>query len=268
MKIGYASKTVSVPDVTMKTIRLNNVSDEKLIELIQKNLTSLDKIFSYNIKNKIEIFRVSSDIIPFGSHEINQLHWWKIFKDELTALGQKALKHNMRLSMHPGQYTVLNSLDEGVVDRAVEDLVYHTRFLDALNLDTTHKIILHIGGVYGDKAAAMERFITNYQKLDERIKQRLIIENDDRQYTISEVLSIAKATGIPVVFDNLHHESNPSNSRTENEWLLAARATWGEKDGRQKIHYSQQNPTKRVGAHSSTIDLAVFNDFYQKLPTK
>lgn len=268
MKIGYASKTVGVPDVPMRTTRLNAVTDAYLLELIENNLNSLDKIIDYNIKNKIEMFRISSDIIPFGSHEINTLKWWEIFKDQLEAIGEKAKRHNMRLSMHPGQYTVLNSLDEDVVKRAGEDLLYHTRFLDALNLDSSHKIILHIGGVYGDKKAAMDRFVENYQKLDDRIKKRLIIENDDRQYTISEVLWIAHRAGIPVVFDNLHHESNPDDSRSLMDWLLAARETWKAEDGQQKIHYSQQDPDKRVGAHTPTIDLAVFNKFYQELPVK
>lgn len=268
MKIGYASKTVGVPDVPMRTTRLNAVTDAYLLELIENNLNSLDKIIDYNIKNKIEMFRISSDIIPFGSHEINTLKWWEIFKDQLEVIGEKAKRHNMRLSMHPGQYTVLNSLDEDVVKRAGEDLLYHTRFLDALNLDSSHKIILHIGGVYGDKKAAMDRFVENYQKLDDRIKKRLIIENDDRQYTISEVLSIAHRAGIPVVFDNLHHESNPDDSRSLMDWLLAARETWKAEDGQQKIHYSQQDPDKRVGAHTPTIDLAVFNKFYQELPVK
>jgi UV DNA damage endonuclease len=268
MKIGYASKTVGIPGVPMKTTRLKNVTDEKLKELIQNNLESLDKILDYNIENDIKMFRISSDIIPFGSHEINQLKWWELFHDELEAIGQKALKHNMRLSMHPGQYTVLNSLDESVVERAVEDLRYHTRFLDALDLDSSHKIILHIGGVYGDKEAAMKRFIKNYEALDQRIKDRLIIENDDRQYTISEVLAISKAAEIPVVYDNLHHASNLDDSRSETEWILAAGETWNSKDGRQKIHYSQQDPDKRLGAHTPTIDLTVFSAFYEALPTK
>ncbi len=267
MKIGYASKTVGVPNVTMRTARLNSVTDERLIELIKNNLTSLDRILDYNIKNDIKMFRISSDIIPFGSHEVNTLKWWEIFEEELTVIGEKARKNDMRLSMHPGQYTVLNSLDEDVVRRAREDLLYHTRFLDALGLDSSHKIILHIGGVYGDKAAAMKRFIRNYRTLEDPIQKRLIIENDDRQYTISEVLEIAYQIDIPVVFDNLHHESNLDSSKSEMEWLLAARETWKVEDGWQKIHYSQQDPDKRVGAHTQTIDLAVFNTFYRELPT-
>lgn len=268
MNIGYASKTAGIPNEKFKTVRLKNVTDEKLIELIDHNLKNLIRIMDYNIENKVRMFRISSDIIPFGSHDINILNWWELFSDQLELIGKKALENDIRLSMHPGQYTVLNSPDEEVVGRAIEDLKYHALFLDALKIDNSHKIILHIGGVYGNKEAAMERFIQNYQKLDKNIKKRLIIENDDRQYTMSEVLYIAKEIDIPVVFDNLHHECNPDESKNEIEWLLEARKTWNSQDGRQKIHYSQQDPDKRKGAHTRTIDLKEFNEFYQRIPTQ
>src|SRR5690625_392580 len=268
MRIGYASQTVGIPGVKFRTTRLKNVNDEILIDLIRSNLESLDLIFDYNIENNIRMFRISSDIIPFGSHEVNILKWWEIIEEELKALGEKSKKHDIRLSMHPGQYTVLNSPDDGVVERAGEDLLYHARFLDALNLDASNKIILHIGGVYGDKDSAMERFVQNYKKLEQRIKNRLIIENDDRQYTVSDALRISSQEEIPVVFDNLHHASNPDNTKSEMEWLMECRKTWTSQDGRQKIHYSQQDPGKRVGAHTQTVDIEEFYRFYQELPTK
>lgn len=268
MRIGYASQTVGIPGVKFKTTRLKNITDEKLIELIHSNLHSLDLIFDYNIKNNIQMFRISSDIIPFGSHEANKLKWWELFQEELVALGKKAQDNDIRLSMHPGQYTVLNSPNIDVVHRAAADLLYHTRFLDAMVLDESHKIILHVGGVYGEKKSAMERFIENYKQLDERIHKRLIIENDDRQYTISEVLEISEKANIPVVFDNLHHASNPAHELSEAEWIIESRKTWTTKDGQQKIHYSQQDPTKRMGAHSHTIDLKEFSEFYSRLPTE
>lgn len=268
MRIGYASQTVGIPGVKFKTTRLKNITDEKLIELIHSNLHSLDLIFDYNIENNIQMFRISSDIIPFGSHEANKLKWWELFQEELVALGKKAQDNDIRLSMHPGQYTVLNSPNIDVVHRAAADLLYHTRFLDAMVLDESHKIILHVGGVYGEKKSAMERFIENYKQLDERIHKRLIIENDDRQYTISEVLEISEKANIPVVFDNLHHASNPAHELSEAEWIIESRKTWTTKDGQQKIHYSQQDPTKRMGAHSHTIDLKEFSEFYSRLPTE
>jgi len=266
MKIGYACLTVGVWGTKQRSCTMKTATPEALRRLISLNLDALDKLLDYNIENGIPLFRISSDIIPFGSHPLNTLKWWEDFGDKLGELGQKAQTHGMRLSMHPGQYTVLNSPDQGVTQRAVEDLRYHARFLDALGLGKEHKIVIHIGGIYGDKTAAARRFVSEYRCLEEEIRKRLVIENDDRRYTISDVLSIGQGEKIPVVFDNLHHQVNPDNTLSEREWIAACGDTWTREDGPQKLHYSQQDAGKRPGAHSSTLDVDVFLEFYRGLP--
>jgi UV DNA damage endonuclease len=168
--------------------------------------------------------------------------------------------------MHPGQYTVLNSPNEEVVQRAVDDLNYHARVLDSLSVGTKNKIVLHIGGVYGEKSAATERFRMNYTKLPEQVKRRLVIENDDKCYSIDEVLLIGQELDIPVVFDNLHHAVNPGPGGSDCEWIAACRKTWREGDGIQKIHYSQQAAGKTRGSHAESIRLLSFLDFCKALP--
>ncbi|MFA5528234.1 MAG: UV DNA damage repair endonuclease UvsE [Peptostreptococcales bacterium] len=268
MNIGYACLTVGVSGTKLRNCTIKNATPDVLSTLIQSNLEALDNILDYNIKNGIKLFRVSSDIIPFGSHPVNTLKWWEKFNDQLKGIGNKALKNSIRLSMHPGQYTVLNSPDEVVVERAVTDLKYHAQFLDAMGLGQEHKIILHIGGIYGDKPSALKRFIKQYRCLDKNIRQRLVIENDDRQYDISDVLSIGESEGIPVVFDNLHHQVNHNNKHSEIEWINACRNTWKQADGLQKLHYSQQNAGKRPGSHSNTLDVDVFLQFYKRIPNQ
>ncbi|MBU5668700.1 UV DNA damage repair endonuclease UvsE [Peptoniphilus sp. MSJ-1] len=265
MTIGYACLTVGVLSVKFKTCRKDNVTDEKLIELIDYNLASLENMLDYNIKNNIKLMRISSDIIPFGSHEVNKIKWWEIFSDKIFEIGELAKNNGIRLSMHPGQYTVINSPREDVVERAFKDLEYHNRFLDALNLDSTNKIILHIGGAYGDKIKSIDRFCENYQKLDDGIKDRLVIENDDKIYNISEVLEIGNRLNIPVVYDNLHNAVNPYDDKSDGYYVREANKTWGKKDGVQKVHYSQQDRDKKSGSHSSTIDLREFHDYYKEV---
>ncbi|MDD4773201.1 MAG: UV DNA damage repair endonuclease UvsE [Eubacteriales bacterium] len=265
MGIGYACLTVGVPGTKIRNCLLKNANPEILTTLIQSNLEALDSILDYNIKNDIKLFRISSDIIPFGSHPVNTVKWWEIYRDKLNELGRKAIKNCIRLSMHPGQYTVLNSPDKAVVERAIADLKYHAQFLDALGLGQEQKIILHIGGIYGDKISTLKRFIRQYRCLEENIRQRLVIENDDRQYNILDVISIGESEGIPVVFDNLHHQVNPNDKYSEIEWIDACRKTWKQADGLQKLHYSQQNVGKRMGSHSNTLDVDVFLQFYKQL---
>jgi len=110
--------------------------------------------------------------------------------------------------MHPGQYTVLNSPNEEVGARTIDDLNYHTRVLDSLGVGVEHKIVLHIGGIYNDKKQAIKRFITNYHHLDDSVKGRLVLENDDKSYNVNDVLEIGTILNAPVIFDNLHNEIN------------------------------------------------------------
>lgn len=265
MRIGYACLMLGVPECNLRGITLKNADREKLHEVIKHNLSVLDKMIDYNIENNIKLFRISSDIIPFASHEANDIKWWMVYREILAAIGEKIKKSGIRVSMHPGQYTVLNSPDEKVVKNAYLDLLYHTRFLDALKLDSSHKIILHIGGLYGNKREAAARFIANYQHLPPETKARLVIENDEKCFNIEDVLYIAEKLNIPVVFDNLHHITNPSGNRSLLDWIKTCCSTWSSKDGNQKIHYSEQAASGKKGAHSETINSQIFHQFYQEL---
>lgn len=268
MSIGYACLNMGVPNTKFKSCILKNANEENLRDLIKWNLNVINNMLDYLIKNDIKMFRLSSDIIPFASHPINTIKWEKEFSKELNKLGKKAIENNIRLSMHPGQYTVINSPDKLVVERAIKDLEYHTKFLDSLGLNKEHKVILHIGGIYHDKEEAINRFILEYRKLKKNIKDRLVIENDDKQYNISDVLKISEQENIPVVFDNLHHEINIDNTLSINEWLKKCSKTWKKEDGKQKTHYSQQAISQRVGSHSKTINLDLFLDYYNSLENK
>lgn len=269
MSIGYACMTVGVPHTDMKSCMLKNVSEGKLMELISYNLNSLESIIDYNIKNNIMLFRISSDLIPFGSSTVNPLPWWEMFSSQLQQIGQKIQISGMRVSMHPGQYTVLNSPNAEVVAKAMKDLKYHVRVLDSLETDIQHKIVLHIGGVYENKQLAIRRFISHYAQLDESVKQRLILENDDRSYNIGEVLEIGTMLHAPVVFDNLHNAINPCNKQMSDAyWIDQCRKTWNQKDGNQKIHYSQQAPLKKPGSHSNFIRINEFMSFYDSIGRK
>ena len=266
MNIGYACITEGLENTSMKKCLLKNVTVPLLISTIEHNLNSLERQIDYNITNSIKLFRISSDLIPFGSSKINDLKWQVIFKDKLNKIANKIRDNDVRVSMHPGQYTVLNSLTDTTVQNAVLDLEYHTLVLDSLQTDSSCKIILHVGGVYNNKEQAMKRFIANSSKLSHAVRRRLVIENDDKSYNIQDVLDISAITKIPVVYDNLHNFLNPTDIKlSDSEWINLCRKTWTESDGKQKIHYSQSNPNKKNGSHSNTIMIDEFLSFYKKL---
>lgn len=267
MNIGYACLALGVPGGEMKNCILKNASEERLLSLIQHNLGALNTLIDYNIRNGIKVFRISSGLIPFGSSLAAELPWQDLCADLLSTIGCKIREAGMRVSMHPGQYTVLNSPNLEVAERAVKDLQYHAKVLDSLQLGPEHKIVLHLGGVYGDKRQAIHGFVSRYEDLSTAVRNRLVLENDDRLFNIEDVLKTALTAGIPVVYDNLHNAINPADeSCTDLDWIIKCGETWTREDGSQKIHYSQQHPGKRSGAHSDFIEIDPFLEFYNLLP--
>lgn len=263
-RIGYACTPISLGYRTSRSFVLKNFNEDNFKLCVKQNLEDLMNILKWNVEHDIYLFRISSDIIPFGSHPINQLAWWEWFESELKQCGVFAKQHNIRVSMHPGQYTVINSPNEEVLRNSIKDLAYHCRFLDSLEVDSTNKIILHVGGVYGDKREAMERFKDSYNKLSDSIKRRLVIENDDRNYTIEDILELSKELGIPAVFDNLHHQLNPCSLVLE-EIIQNVKATWKTQDGRVKVHYSDQDMDKKKGAHSNSVNTKNFMNYIDSM---
>ncbi|GFR36658.1 UV DNA damage repair endonuclease UvsE [Thermobrachium celere] len=262
MKIGYACIPLGVKYRTNRGFMIKNFIKEKLYEAIEQNLVDLIKILEYNLSKGIYLFRISSDIIPFGGHEINTYDWNVDFKDLLLKIGEYIKNNNIRVSMHPGQYTIINSPDNSIVENSIREIEYHTRFLDSLELDYTHKVVLHIGGVYKDKTSAIDRFCQNFNRLSTSSKKRLVIENDEKNFNIDEVLYISNRINIPVVFDILHHNINPTVDDIETI-LTKCSKTWKEEDGPMKLHYSDQSPTKQKGAHSDYVSIQNFLEFYK-----
>lgn len=253
VNLGFACQIAGTDRYKMASCRLENASPERLREIARKNLATLLSMLAYCKDNQIRLFRISSDVIPFASHPQIRWAWWEEEKETLACLGRFILENGIRVSMHPGQYTVLNSPDDEIVQRAKADLAYHVQFLDAMALPKSHKIIPHIGGAYGDKRRSIERFIENAAAVDARIIDRLTLENDEKTYDPDDVLYTANRIGVPAVMDNLHYQLNNNGMTSFETYLRLAGETWQPEDGRQKIHYSQQRPDGPKGSHSGTI---------------
>ena len=107
---------------------------------------------------------------------------------------------------------------------------------------------------YGDKRAAMDRFVMTVAHLPEQVRRRLVIENDEHVYTAAEVLELSGRTGLPVVFDWLHHRANPGETTDTRALLAACFQTWRPADGIPKVHLSSQLPGGRTGAHADWVE--------------
>lgn len=255
MRLGYACINESLKPKKFRSIRLKTIQTkgiDYLKYIVLENLEFLLEVLEWNSAHDIYFYRISSDIMPLITHpEVTALGWqWQKDKEVIDALDKIRvfkLKENMRLSMHPDQFTVLNSLRPDVVKSSMEYLVYHADFLEAVSGDD---MILHVGGVYGDKPAAMMRFIHVANSLPDKVKTYLRIENDDKSYNIYELLSISEQTGLPVVFDFHHHRCLVDDHVTK-DLLDKIFSTW---TGIPKVHISSGKRHPKDRSHSHYID--------------
>jgi UV DNA damage endonuclease len=264
MRIGYACVNTQLPS-SARTVRLANATPERLLELAEANLDALEAILRWNDEHGIQVFRVTSNLIPLASHPVNTVAWWDELAGRFAELAAVVARTGTRLSTHPGQYTVLSSPREPVVAASVAELDYHDRLLSALGLDRSHKIVLHVGSGAADPQAAAARFAAGFARLSPGAQSRLVLENDER-WPLDRVLPLAGELGTPVVFDAFHHELAPTAEELGvRDAVLAAAATWRPEDGRQEVHFSTQEPGKRPGAHAETLDLDAFEAFAERV---
>lgn len=232
-------------------------------ELNLQNVKDLVKIIQWNIDNGIKVFRMSSDIMTWScQYKYNQLPDYQEICSILKQAGKLARDNGIRLSAHPGPYTVLASPNDDVVEKSIDILNKTAQFMDLMEMPKTPycKINIHIGGTYGDKTTTMKRFCQNYHSLQKSAQARLTIENDDKasMYSVVDLYEgIHKVIGIPIVFD-YHHHKFCDGGLTEKQALHLASESWpgGIK---QCTHYSesmllQENVEgKKPQAHSNYI---------------
>ena len=250
--LGYACQNVTL-GTKSRTVRLANVRTETLIPVITQNLEDIERALEWNAERGLHFFRISSDLIPFGPLPVFPFDWEEAFAWKFKSIRRLAKTHKMRITSHPGQYTVLNSPRPEVVASSVEELDHQARVLK--QMDPKGTMTLHVGGAYGDRPAALERFEANLERLSEDARAMLILENDDTTWSLPEVVQLAERTGLRVVVDLFHHLVFPGESMPEDElveWLDRAVATWGKRPP--KLHLSSQKPGARV-SHADYLDM-------------
>lgn len=267
IELGYACLNTSVT-IKMKTLRLKTYlekGNEYLKELVLHNLNYLMECLKWNKENQVFFFRVSSDLVPLATHHEMSFVWQE--DPDILAKCREikafAKLNGMRLSMHPGQYTLLNSHREEVLLRSVEDLEYHRQMAELLGVTD---LILHVGGVYGDKSQAVRRWVEAWETLSQGVKDRLRLENDEKSYTIREVLEISDKTGIPAVLDFHHHRILPSMDTREA--LIKAVESWSG-IGIPKVHLSSGKVSELDPKHHDLIhrtDYEMACEYFQWLP--
>jgi UV DNA damage endonuclease len=185
------------------------------------------------------MYRMSSDLAPYATHPgmpqfHNQVHESAA---ELAELGSLARQAGVRLSFHAVAATVINAPDPRVAANAAADLGVLAGILNAMGMGPESVVVTHIGGVYGSSEAARERCVQAIDALPLATRSRLVIENDDVRFGVVDALWVHSRTGVPLVFDRLHHRLKGGETMSDRDALAACLATWPA-GVRAKIHWS------------------------------
>jgi UV DNA damage endonuclease len=256
--LGYACQNLTL-GVRSRTLRLANLRTETVIPVVAQNLLSIRDMVAWNAAHGLPFLRISSDVVPFATRPDFPFDWAEAFDWLFREIRRTVKASGMRVSAHPGQYTVLNSPREEVSAEAVRELDHQARLLRLID-PVQGTLTLHVGGAYGDMEAATDRFARNLDRLSEEARGMLTLENDDTSYALDDVLPLCQRTGLPLVFDYFHHlvlhRGEDPHEGLEDK-LEAVAETWGRRVP--KLHLSSQQPGGRRGAHADYVRSSDFD---------
>ena len=247
----FASRKMIIRTVKEKGI---DTLKQKILQNLRDILTMMD----WNEQHGIKVFRLSSELFPHKSNPRVEDYTFDFALDLLRQIGEKSKKYNQRLTFHPGQYNVVGSPDEKSFNQTICDLKYHADVLDLMGLGVNSVMVVHGGGVYGDKEATKKRWAEQYNMLPQNVRNRLVLENCERCFSIVDCLDVSKMCGVPVVFDTHHFACykllHPDESFEDaGMYIRDILDTWQQRGVKPKFHVSEQG-SGRCGHHSDYIE--------------
>lgn len=237
----FKDEQIAFRTTTAKVLSSMSRGDQlkKLSGLCSNNSKSLLQAVQTVHRLGIGAFRILSPLFPRMTHpevgySLDDLPDGERIAALLGAVQSFARRHDIRLSFHPDQFVVLSSPHSQVIANSIRELEYQAWLAEAVGVGV---INLHVGGVYGDKLSALQRFSQVFTDLPETVRSRLTLENDDISYTVSDLLPVCDNLNIPLVYDVHHHRCNPDGLSVEEATQLAA-ATWERQGREQYCHLS------------------------------
>lgn len=274
VRFGYVAMSTVLrgasPSRTMTASAFARLADReaavrRLERIAGQNLANTLRLLKHNLAHDIRLYRFSSRLIPLLGHDM--LAGWdpiSRLSESFAAIGAFVRRHGMRVGFHPDHFTVLSTPREDVLARSVADLERHVRMLEQMGLDERAKLNVHIGGAYGDKNRTLERFLRHAETLPERIRSRLMLENDDKTFTAAETLAACEALGVPMVLDIHHHAVNPGGESVEDLWPRIL-ATWEGKGVPPKVHASSPKSPSDPRGHADYLHVPDLVRFFRSV---
>ncbi|MDZ7969169.1 MAG: UV DNA damage repair endonuclease UvsE [Nostoc sp. DedSLP03] len=228
--------------------------ESALSELYRHNLQRLHDALSFCQQNKIQLYRMSSNLFPLSDLEDKiGANILEAMSADLATIGERANALNIRMVLHPDQFVVLSSDSPEVVQASIKNLAGHARILDLLGLPRSPWSLMNI---HGGKSQRPEQLVKVISELPENIKSRLTLENDEYAYSADEILAVCQQAGVPMVFDAHHHICHENLDSYDDpsvaSMFYAARETWKNPDW-QLVHISNGEQAFNDRKHSDLI---------------
>ncbi len=270
-RIGFCCKfsefdskkgVVSVPNlntggttITWLNKQKREVAEQKLWDTLQQNITHTYNLIKTvgSLDPELRMVRLTSDMLTAYTHD----NWSYFYKrpdviarlEQLFAgVGNLAREKDVRVSFHPGQFCVLASVSEAIVNKSIEEFEYHAdmaRYMGYGKKFQDIKINVHIGGKAGPAGirAALKR-------LTPEARNSITIENDEFSWGLDASLELADCT--PLVLDIHHHFiSTGEYIKATDERIKKVIDSW--RGVRPAIHYAMSREDLLVNHSTTTL---------------
>ena len=279
LTLANSKCTKKITQKTLLSFKDGKSAYDRLVELGKLNLDGLEKVIEWNYINNVRFFRIYSDLFShISNRKLESVLGKKLaekyrnleeFEEKIKRIGNKIFHYKIRVSFHPNEFACLGSPKEEVIKYSITDLAWHARMVDLMEEGVEKDIprkdaedffkdsvfILHGGGQYGDKKAALQRWAKVYNNLPENIKKRVVLENDERNFNPMDLLTICEKNLIPICLDFFHQECyelmHPEEEICNYEDVMPkVLKIWDKRGIKVKFHHSRQQPERRLGTHS------------------
>jgi UV DNA damage endonuclease len=186
-----------------------DVAEERLWDIMVHNIASYKRLIEYvgSLPQQLRMVRLGSDVLPVYTQRDWSYYWQRpdviaYCEREFAKVGETARALDVRLSMHPGQFTVLASDNEEIVERSIEEFEYHTDVIRYMGYGRTFqdfKCNVHISGRQGP--AGIKHAVDN--RLSPEARNTITIENDENKWGIEHSLELVDTCAL--VLDIHHH---------------------------------------------------------------
>ena len=261
-ELGYSFQTMTYK-------RFSSLPRDEALEILGSRILNNMQVTHETIQYCAEhdyCYRISSDLFPLITYtaadiSLHDLPQYTDIVEEIAAIKQTIQDTGVRVSVHPSEFNVLASTNQDAVDRTIRELNFYADFLDMLGLPSDYNcpMNMHINNRDGTNAEVTERFLYNFNMLQENVRNRLVIENDDKLncWSVKQLIEdFYPKTKIPITFDYLHHACH-SDGWTEEFAILACVNTW--QGYRPLFHYSESAQGNNPRKHADYAE----KDFYQ-----